>query len=374
MITIPTISEIKARILADIESTTSRTNPTSQKRLIRLIAAGQAGVSYLLYHAIKWVYSQIFPQKSDEEALNWAGSIVNIYRVDAVQTEVYCTVAGTTGEYVQSGWAFTADNGAIYEVQAIVEIIAGVATDVVLECLTAGDIGNLENGAELNDTASHSVIDGIAIVTSTKTSGADQESLESFRDRVVFRYKRRLTGGSPADYYFWGISEPNFTWIGIYSDISIPNTLHIYGKVDNQTDGVPTGGQLTELEYALTYGNDGLKSRKPTGAVLSMHPITIATFDINIVTQDCDADVKALIEADVIAFLPTLEPYQIGVSITRHDTLTSGNISNVADSIAQKYGGVVVSVEITEVFTGSVVQNYTLIGGEFAKVRNITIT
>ena len=105
-----------------------------------------------------------------------------------------------------------------------------------------------------------------------------------------------------------------------------------------------------------------------------MHPITIATFDINIVTQDCDADVKALIEADVIAFLPTLEPYQIGVSITRHDTLTNGNISNVADSIAQKYGGVVVSVEITEVFTGSVVQNYTLIGGEFAKVRNITIT
>lgn len=372
--TIPSITVIKNRIISDVAGKINQFIPILPLAFTKVVASAIAGIIYLLYQAIVWVYKQIFPESADDVSLALLGAIVGIFRVAEVQAVLLCTVPGT-GPQVNAGTLFFGSNAVTYRVETTTAIVAGEALNVPMLALTGGDIGNLANGEILDITSTGSGLTGTAEVTSTQTDGADQESLESFAARVSIRYRIRDINGSVGAYTLNGLETPNFTWIGPFADEDLPGTVNVYGRVDNQTDGIPTSSQLTTLLSFLK--NDtatGKEYRRPISDTINTLPISVREFDVEIFINASSPELDAAVEEAVKTFITTLEPFIIGVSDVRKDVLTNANVVGVANSAAEQEGAAVTQVIITDVVTTSIETSYSFLGGEFGKFRNVSFT
>lgn len=370
---IPTIEEIKDRIFTDITTKINQGVPVLPLSFVRVLSGAIAGISFLLYQAILWVYKQIFPQSAEYENLKLLGAIVGITPTPAVSAIILCTVPGTTGAWVYSGETFIASNNITYRVTTDTEVISGNATNVPMLALTSGEDGNLDNGEVLDIVRTSLSLTGTATVTGTQTTGADEESQASFSARVIIRYRTRYITGSTAAYVLNGLECANFIWIGPYSNATYPNQIDVYGRVDNTATGIPTSAQLLELADCLTYDPvTGKKYLKPVCDILNCLPIENRQFDIAVYIHAGTPTIEALVETALDDYIYALEPYIEGVSVSRKNVMTNTDAAHAADSIAVQYDAKVTQVIITDVITGLVETNYTLYGGTFATWRNIS--
>jgi uncharacterized phage protein gp47/JayE len=372
---IPTIEEIKLRIVTDITGKINQGVPSLPLSFVKVLAAAISGFSFLLYQAILWVYKQIFPQSAEYANLRLLGSIVGLTPVPAVSAIILCTVPGTTGAWVYSGKTFIGSNNITYRVTTDTEVIAGYATNVPMLALTSGEDGNLDNGEILDIVQTDLSLTGTATVTGSQVTGASEESTTSFSSRVIIRYRTRYITGSTGAYVLNGLECPNFIWIGPYADVALPGTVNVYGRVDNTADGIPTAGQLLELADCLTYDPvTGKKNRKPIGDIINCLPISNRQFNIEIFINAGSPTINSLIENSLNDYIYALEPYIEGVSTSRKNVLTNTDAATTADSVATQYDAKVTQVVITDVITGLPETNYTLYGGEFAVWNDITFT
>ena len=373
MPSIPTGAEIQARIIADIESAIGQTTPLFPKAWNRVVAKAVAGVMLLVYHAVLWVYTQIFPDKADYEALVLLGRLVGIDPTIPVAWVGTATVPGVTGESVLVGTKFKTKTGTVFSVTTGATITAGIAT-VTLTAVASGEAGNLANGETLDLLTPDVNITGPATITATTTDGADAETDDHFRVRVSNRYKKRYTGGSPADYEGWGLEAPHFIWVSPYAG-DTPNTITVYGEVDNETDGIPTSGQLSTLLQYLTYDPEtGLRNRRPIGDEVLCLPITRKVFDFNISIRAANATTKSNIEQAIEDYLSELEPYNEGVTLERNDAVTDTGASAAANDVAREAAASIIALSLIEASTSGVVSSYTFYGGEKPKLGTITWT
>ena len=372
--TIPTAAEIKNRIVSDLENKLNQTTPILPKAFNRVLAGAIAGIILLLYQAIIWTYAQIFPEKADDISLSLLGALVNILRIPAVFAVLQADVTGVETYVVQTGVLFRSSNDVVYKVTTG-GTISGGTTSIVLTAQEAGEIGNLPNGSILDIVQPDSNLDGTATITATNTSGDDQESLDSFRSRVSSEYKKRRTGGAPADYETWGLETPNFNWISPLDDPGLAGEVIVYGRVDNQTDGIPTGDQLTELESFLNVDPlTGLRTRHPIGPPTDEQPISRFLFDIEIFIQNGTGAIEADVENAVTDYVETQEPFNEAIHTIRKDTISEGGISAIANDVANPQGATITSVTLTQLSPVLIIQSYQLFGGEFGKVDTITFT
>lgn len=375
MPTIPTAAEIKARIVADIETAIGQTSPSLPKSWNGVVAGSVAGVIVLLYQATLWVYRQIFPETADYQALILLGKLVNVYPLRANQAVITANVFGTTGESVLSGTTlYKSDTGVVYLVTTGGVIGAGGFVECTLTAQTYGDIGNIEDGAELSIVTADPVLTGTAIVTGTTTDGADDETEASFRARVIARYKKRFTGGSPADYELWGLEAPHFIWVSPVAG-NEPGTVWVYGEVDNQEDGIPDAEQLLTLKNYLTIDPEtGLETRRPIGAEITCYPISRKSFSFSISISNASTAVKEDIETALSEYLLSLSPFNQGVSTERNDAITDTGASSVVNDVARTAGATVISLIVRDGDTLSPLTNYILYGGVKAKLGDVTFT
>ena len=367
---ISTAAEIKARIIQDLETKLNQTTPALPKAFNSVLAGALAGFILLLYQAILWVYRQIFPSTADERSLTLLGNLVNIFRIPAVFAVIQADVTGQNG-YVIVDDLFMGSNSVVYKVTTG-DTIAGGTASVEMTAQESGEIGNLPNGTILDIVSPNPNLDGTATITATNTSGDDIESLDSFRTRVASEYSKRRTGGAPADYEAWGLETPNFDWISPLDDPDTAGEVIVYGRVDNQTDGIATGNQLTELESFLNLDPVTLlRTRHPIGPPTTELPISRVLFDITISIQNGTAQIKADVEAAVTTYVETQEPFNEAIRKIVKDTISQGGISSVANGVANPEGATITVVVLEQVSLSQVIISYQLFGGEFGKVNSI---
>lgn len=372
--TIPTIQEIRDRIISDIESKINQTTPLLPKAFNKVLAGSIAGVFILLYQSILWVYRQIFPQTADIAALELLGALVGISRLPSVFAVLVADIPGSNGYYPPEGTLFRSSNDAVYKI-TITEIISGGTASVTLTALTSGEVGNLPNDTVLDIINPDANLSGTAEITATNTSGDDAESDDNLRSRVISEYRKRRTGGAPADYESWGLETPNFNWISPLDSPTTPGEVQVYGKVDNQADGVPTGNQLSELyNYLAKNPNTGLRTRHPIGPDVLTLPIERFSFDIEIFIQNSTPSLESQIDNAIADYVETQEPYNEAIHAIKKDTISEGGISNVANGIANPFGATVTNVILKQTSDSLIISSYQLFGGTFGKVNSIIYT
>jgi uncharacterized phage protein gp47/JayE len=229
-----------------------------------------------------------------------------------------------------------------------------------LTAVLAGDSGNIADGETLSIITPDTVLTGTAVVVGTTTDGDDEESEASFRARVIARYKKRFTGGSPADYELWGLEAPHFIWVSPYAG-NEPGTVWVYGEVDNQVDGIPDAAQLATLKGLFDIRPGNRTGNTPTNWRGNYYAsISRKTFDFDISISGASTATKNDIEAALSDYLLSLSPYNEGVSLERNDAVTDTGASSVVNDVARSAGATVISLIVRDGDSSSPLTNYIL--------------
>ena len=148
--------------------------------------------------------NRIFPTLATGDDLTLAAENFGMERKAATCAVVNVKVTGTAGAAFLGAVACTADGELLYEL-ADGTIGADGAVTVNAVCTTAGAAGNAPAGAICETVTSYAGIDAVTN-ESAAAGGADEESDESLRQRVLTRLRTPSTGGNRADYLSWALS------------------------------------------------------------------------------------------------------------------------------------------------------------------------
>jgi len=358
---IPTLSEIKAQIITDIEGAIGQTSPIFPKAFVRVTAAALAGLQWLCYRFAVWCYHQIFTATADEAAVLARGAQYGLAPTVAVAAKLEAEATGDNDTTIEAGTLWYAGDMVYSQTEA--EIIAGGIATIEIECLTAGEDGNLENGETVSLASPITGVNNDATITDTVITGEDAESLESFRLQVQERERRRPQGGAIADYVEWALEVPGIIkafahrltagYATIYPMIALIGTLG---------ERIPDAPKLAEVE---AYLSDAV--RKPLQCTPIAAAMTEIVFDITITDLSPDtAAIRAAIETELESYLLARYPKQYPDETIPVDVVSIAALSGVVVAAGMQSGILTMEVDSTPESN-----EYTLQPGELAILGSV---
>lgn len=235
----PTLRELITQMTTDAE----REAGAKQLRQsnLRVLPKVFAYACHGLYGFITWILKQLFPDTAEKQFLERQASIQGIYRRAASKATGTLTVSYTEGATLQVGTIFMADDQTRYETTAEPEV--GSYT-VPVQCLETGTIGNREAGQTYTLVSPVVGVDSEA-VGSEMAGGAEAESDESLRKRLLFRLQNPPRGGAKEDYIAWAEEVPGVTRAWCFPKEQGIGTVVVRFATDGMTeDGIPTSGMV----------------------------------------------------------------------------------------------------------------------------------
>ena len=235
----PTLRELITQMTTDAE----REAGAKQLRQsnLRVLPKVFAYACHGLYGFITWILKQLFPDTAEKQFLDRQASIQGIYRRAASKATGTLTVSYTEGATLPVGTIFMADDQMRYETTAEPEV--GSYT-VPVQCLETGTIGNREAGQTYTLVSPVVGVDAEA-VGSEMAGGAEAESDESLRKRLLFRLQNPPRGGAKEDYIAWAEEVPGVTRAWCFPKEQGIGTVVVRFATDGMTeDGIPTSGMV----------------------------------------------------------------------------------------------------------------------------------
>lgn len=392
----PTTREIDAAIIAQLQASLNQTIPLLPKAFLRVLSRTLAGVFITLYKYSGFTFLQIFVQTATilETEINgrmisplieWGRLIGVGDPAPATSAELLVTIDVTeqSGTLPAGTALIGATNGVTYLTIGLVALDDFTVQVNVRASADqggsngAGVIGNLADGATMTFVNPLPNVERVVLVDSTIVTGADGESVDAYRQRVIDRFQKRPQGGAYADYQIWA-EEP----AGILR--AYPYTSDCPGQVDvyieatvessGNPDGIPTTTQLIEANDSIIFDpTTGIPDRRPANALSNTFSITRVEFDVIIFGLNVlnSTQVMADITTAVTQFFFDREPFIPGLSIEpRTDQITNSAITGLVEDIVTANNGLFASTQVE--LLGAPINLYQLDVGEKAKVLTVT--
>ncbi|SFJ67741.1 baseplate J/gp47 family protein [Methylobacterium brachiatum] len=177
-----------------------------------ILTDDNGALAFLVLQYIARQAKEYLPDEAGEQMLQrWADIFLPGGRKAATYSVLTATLSGPAGTVVPQGTQFS-QGGLLFQSTAAVTLGGtSVATSVGVRALTAGAVGNLEMDTALSLIVAISGVTASATVTGITSYGVDQESIDSLRDRVLFRIRKPPMGGDADDYVAWAREVPGVT-------------------------------------------------------------------------------------------------------------------------------------------------------------------
>ena len=394
-LTTPTTKDIGDNIVAQLEASLNQTIPLLPKSFLRVLAKALAGVFILLYKYAGFMFLQVFVRTASNSQteingvittplLEWGRLIGVGDPAAATQAElvIEITVENQTGSLPANTQLIGPDNGVTYITLTAVNLDAATKQVTVRAVADqaggggAGIIGNLDAGATVSFANPLANVARNAEVISQSVTGADAETTEAYRQRLLDRFQKRPQGGAYSDYELWGEEPAGILNVYPYTS-DCPGQVDVYIEAtvasSGDPDGIPTTVQLQEVLDAIELDQAGLASRRPAGALVNTFPITRVPFDVqvlNLVVDDLP-NVQADITTAIEEYFLSRQPFITGLTVPpRKDRITQAGVAGVVEDIVSAANGIFSGVLV---FQNTVQVNvYTLGIGEKAKSNTVT--
>lgn len=172
--------------------------------VLRILATVLAGLVWGEYGFISWLARMFVPWTAEDEYLEGWAALKGVYRKDAVAAAGRFTVASgcTDGSPLPAGTTITRSDGLAYRTTAAATA-AGGAVSAPITCATKGGTGNADAGITLTISGTVDGIPAGGTAATALTGGADQESNDDLRTRMLAAYAAPPQGGDRADYVQW---------------------------------------------------------------------------------------------------------------------------------------------------------------------------
>ncbi|MBS1198679.1 MAG: hypothetical protein H6R18_2464 [Proteobacteria bacterium] len=286
----PTLSEIIQRVRNDVLSRLTaddilrRADPEVLARVV-------AGVGHGLYGFIEWLSQQLIYDTAEAEFLERWASIWGVSRKPAAAATGTVTFTVQAGAVIASGTLLQALDGVQYETTADATVTAPTATAPVA-ALIAAAAGNRVTGQGVTLV---SPVVGVqsAAVAGELSGGADIETDDALRARLLARIQQPPHGGADFDYVAWALEVPGVTRAWLYAAELGLGTVTLRFVRDNDASIIPDAGEVATVQAYID-------ARRPvTAAVTVAAPIAVPlNFTITGLTPDTAA-VKEAVEDEL---------------------------------------------------------------------------
>ncbi len=295
----PTLKQVRTMVRDDITSALSGAVLIGNN-VLRVMSDANAGLAHLNLRFIDWLARQLLPDTAEIEWLDRHGDIwlVNadgsLGRKSATLAFGTVTLTGINGTVVPSGTQLT---GIDVDYETIEQITIGLAeTNVAVRALTGGANGNLDEGDTISLTNAPPDVDSKATVV-TMEGGADEETDDLLRARILFRIRNPPMGGDAADYVAWTMAIPGVTRAWSYPNGMGIGTIVVRFMMDDlrsSNNGYPLALDVDNVRAYLDQKRPvAVKDSFAEAPLPYVYNITITNLD------DDTAAVRARIEAEI---------------------------------------------------------------------------
>ena len=289
----PTLSEIVSRIKGDIETRLS-TGRLLVSGFLSIIATAYAGAVHLLHGHIEWGIKQLFPDAAESEYLARWASIWGVNRTSAVYSTGSVTFTGTDGAVIPSATRLRRSDGVFYRTDASGAITGGTI-DIAVTPVNAGLSAETEEGVVLELVTSIAGVNTSATVaTGGIIGGANSESDDSLRERLLDRIKQPPHGGAAFDYIKWAKEVSGVTRAWVYPLAMGAGTVNLTFVLDDEADIIPDAGKVAEVQAYID-----ADTLIPVTATLTVFAPTAVPLDLDITLTPNTAEVQAAVENSV---------------------------------------------------------------------------
>jgi uncharacterized phage protein gp47/JayE len=388
----PTVEEINEQIIAQLEATLNQTVPLLPKAFLRVLSKTFAAVFILLYKYAGFIFLQVFVKTATLEDVVINGRTLSPLKewgrftgvgdpvaATQAQLQIEITVQDQTGALAAGTQFVNLDNGVTYLLTSTVNLNAPQVTGIIVASFDqiggdgSGAIGNLEPDDTVNFANPIPGVAREAVVLAQVITGANEESIDAYRQRIADRFQKRPAGGALIDYELWGEEAAGILNVYPYTG-TLPGTVECYVEAtvasSGSADGTPTAAQLAAVLASIELNVDGLASRRPANAFPIVLPITRASFDVTVfgLVVENPSATQTLINQAVAQYFAARRPYISGVTIPpRTDTITVSALTGVVEDVVTAANGFFSSVTMKETGGGQNLFVYTLGQGEKAK-------
>jgi uncharacterized phage protein gp47/JayE len=325
---------------------------------------------------------QTFALTATGPGLDTIGINYRVIRKPAEAAVFAVTIPAADGTIIPIGTDFTGEaNGLIYFSNTSSTAAGGIATfDVTAQ--SPGSSGNLDVANTLTIGTQIPGAESIATITAIVTIGADIETDDVYRERVLSEIRTEGGGGNAADYRKWGTGVAGVKRVYPYSgdpdDVIVPppsRTVYVEAETSIDPDGIPPQTMLDDVRDYINTDQLTSEDNVPLGITddtLFVRPISRVSLFFEIrnlnVSASVEAQVKTEIETALESYSRGIVPYVPGIDseIDRRDTITDLSVSDVVQDIIKAFGGTAEGVAFADVVDTSI-PSYTLLPGKTAK-------
>jgi uncharacterized phage protein gp47/JayE len=289
----PTLQVLVDRVRADVLSRQAE-DDALRRADGEVYARVLGGVAHGLYGYVDWLAQQLLYDTAEAEYLERWASIWGVARKAAAQATGVVTFTVQAGAVVPSGTLVQALDGVQYQTTADATGVAPTYTAPAV-AVDASAAGNRAAGqalvlvspvAGVQPTASAGLLSG----------GADVETDDALRARLLARIQAPPQGGATADYQAWALSVPGVTRAWVYPQELGAGTLTLRFVRDNDGTGAAIIPDASEVATVLAY----IEARRPVTAQCTVVAPTAAPLNFTISgLVPATAAVRATVQAEL---------------------------------------------------------------------------
>ena len=394
---LPTTLEQFEIFLANLEARLNQTSPLNDKAFNRVLAAAEAMSFTSLAKFAAYNVKQILIITSFGEGLDVHGAELDLPRKLAESTVLTATLPGTNGTLISQTIDFIgAASGVRYFLDSSETIgtpTSGFA-ELTMTAETLGAVGNLQSGDTLSigtQVAGAETVATVAVITGETeailNTGADRETDEAYRVRLLDRIRAIFGGGNAADYRQWAQEVAGVTRAYPYAgkpilfllESSPPDrTVYIEADTTIDPDGIAPQSLLDEVRDTITTDPVTGLARQPLGLTddtLFVESISRTEFFVEIrtltISDDLVAKAKSEISDALTAYFVLIKPFVDGLDsiLDRNDKITDLTVSNVVQDVLSANGGTAAGVSFGQSL-GESLPEYQLSPGELSKLAS----
>jgi uncharacterized phage protein gp47/JayE len=240
----PTLRTVREMVRNDVTAALSGAVLVANS-VLRVMSDTMAGLAHLVLRYIDWLALQLLPDTAETEWLDRHGNIWLVNADGTTGRKVATFAEGSAMATGQSGFlipAATQMSALGVDYATLEDVTIGIVpTPVSLRALTAGSVGNLDEGSAVAFSTPIAGVDSNATIIDME-GGSDTETDDELRARILFRIRNPPMGGSQSDYILWALSCPGVTraWAAPEQGLGTMTVRFMMDDLRSADRGLPT--------------------------------------------------------------------------------------------------------------------------------------
>jgi|Deesub1362A_J573_1020465.scaffolds.fasta_scaffold00715_21 uncharacterized phage protein gp47/JayE len=290
----PSLSQLHERIKADIQAHLPGADVELRRGNLGVLAKVHAAAQHTLYGYLERVARQIIIDTAEAEFLERHAGIWGIQRKQAAKASGQVRFTGSEGATIPAGTELRRSDDRRFLTEATATISAGEAV-VAVSAVEGGADGDTPANTTLRLVGYLPGVDQAATVTADGLGGgADRESDDALRQRLLARIQQPPAGGAQHDYVAWALEVPGIAKAYCYPQRMGVGTVGVAVLADDGQGGWTIPDQA-DVDAVAAY----IEERRPVTAEVYVFAPEAAPLDFDIRVTPDTSEVRAAVEAEL---------------------------------------------------------------------------